>query len=61
MSILAKLKTFVRSMDLFAQPVTFRYAGAPNYESLTGGVASIILILLFVGIFATTVIATLKK
>ena len=54
-------KAFIKKFDLFCQQVTFRYNEEPAYESLTGGCMSIILIIAFLGIFATTLLRTFNK
>ena len=55
------LKEMIKSCDLFAQPVTFRYAHEPEYQSLTGGLTSIVLLIIFLSIFTGNFINTFKK
>ena len=61
MSIKKRLRQFAKSCDLFGQPVTFRYGDEPSYESVTGGVCSIIMVIIFFAIFTGTTINTLNK
>lgn len=61
MSIKKFIKSTIRKCDLFSQQVTFRYNDEPAYETVTGGCVSIIMIIAFVGIFATTLLRTVEK
>ena len=56
-----KLKEFFKTFDLFSQPVTLRYNDEPEYETVTGGVCSIIMIIIFIAIFTGTAINTFNK
>ena len=56
-----RIRELIKTFDLFAQPVSFRYADEPAYESVTGGICSIIMIAIFVAIFTGTTINTLNK
>jgi len=46
---------------LFSRPVTPNYQGEPDYETLTGGICSILLIITFIVVFATTLLGTFGK
>ena len=46
------IKAFVLRSDLFAAASTLRYKGEPAYETLCGGIFSIILVIFFVVVFA---------
>jgi len=61
MSIKKFIKSSIKKCDLFSQQVTFRYNDEPAYETVTGGCVSIILIIAFIGIFATTLLRTVEK
>lgn len=61
MKVPKRLKQFIKTFDLFAQPVTFRYGDEPSYESLTGGICSIIMVIIFIAIFTGTALNTLNK
>ena len=61
MSCKNTLKSLLKRFDMFSQQVTFRYNDEPAYESLTGGCISLLLIIAFVGIFATTLFRTVEK
>ena len=45
-------------MDLFAHNQFLRYRSEESYQTITGGIVSILLIGLFIGIFWTLVIST---
>lgn len=51
----------VKACDVFAQPAAFRFGDEPEYESLTGGTCSIIMIIAFIIIFTNTVLSTIRK
>ncbi len=55
------LKEGIKAFDFFRHPATFRYGEEPEYESLTGGIVSIIMIIIFAIIFFNTVMETIKK
>ncbi len=61
MRIKKLLKSTIRKCDLFSQQVTFRYNDEPTYETVTGGCISIIMIIAFIGIFATSLLRTVRK
>lgn len=52
------IKEAIKSWDLFSQSPTFRFGDEPEYQSLTGGVCSIIIVIAFLVIFVTTAIST---
>lgn len=54
-------KAFVLRSDLFAADTTLRYNGEPAYETLCGGVFSIMLVIFFIVVFATSFIDILNK
>lgn len=54
-------KNFALRSDLFAAPATMRYNGQSSYESLCGGILSIVLVIAFGAIFATSFINVLTK
>lgn len=56
-----KIKEIIKKIDVFAQPATFRFSEQPEYASLTGGIVSIIMIVVFICIFANTVIGTINR
>lgn len=45
-------------MDLFAHSQFLRYRSEESYRTITGGIASLLLIGLFIGIFWTLVVST---
>ena len=54
-------KAFILRSDLFAAAATLRYKGEPAYETLCGGIFSIILVIFFVVVFASQFIEILNK
>ena len=56
-----KFKDFVKGFDLFSQRVGFRFDDESEYETFTGGVCSIITIIIFIAIFTGTTINTVDK
>ena len=61
MAIGRKVKDIVKSFDLFSLKVGFRFDDQPQYETLTGGICSIITIIIFIAIFTGTTINTFNK
>lgn len=59
--MLKKVKDTIKGMDVFAQPATFRISQSPNYQSHTGGIVSIVMIIVFICIFASTVLNTINR
>ena len=56
-----KIKDIVKGFDLFSQRVGFRFDDEAEYETFTGGVCSIIVIICFIAIFTGTAINTFNK
>ena len=52
------LTEFIKEMDLFAHGQFLRYRSEDSYRTITGGIVSLLLIGLFIGIFWTMVIGT---
>jgi hypothetical protein len=52
---------FVKEMDFFSHAQFLRYRSEDNYRSLTGGIVSILLIAIFIGIFSNLAIDTFSK
>lgn len=52
------LKEFILELDLFTHNQFLRYKSEPGYRTLTGGILTIVLIILFAGIFASLAIDT---
>ncbi len=52
------LTEFIKEMDLFAHSQFLRYRSEESYRTITGGIVSLLLIGLFIGIFWTMVIGT---
>ena len=61
MGILDKLKVVVYRADLFSSNTTLRMRGEPNYESICGGMVSLIIIIAFGSIFFGTFIEVITK
>jgi hypothetical protein len=61
MGCLKKIKQLLSGFDLFSQHVSFRFRDEPAYQSATGGVVSLILIVVFVAVFAGTGINTINR
>ena len=61
MPVLDKLRNTVLRFDVFSSGTTLRINGESNYESVCGGILSIILICAFIGIFAASFIGVLTK
>ena len=55
------VKGVIRNCDLFAHKVGLRFGDEPDYESLTGGLLSIIMMVVFVVIFANATLSTINK
>ena len=55
------VRNFVLRSDMFAAAPTLRYNGESSYESLFGGFLSMILVICFTAIFATSFINVLTK
>lgn len=58
---LSKAKKAIKNFDLFSKEVSLRYDGEPEYETLIGGFCSIILIVVFISVFASTLTNTLDR
>ncbi len=56
-----KVKGFIKGVDMFSHPASFRFNDEASYESLCGGVVSVMLVFIFVGVFFTTIRRTLDK
>ena len=54
-------RNFVLRSDMFAAQSTLRYAGQSSYETIFGGILSIIMVLAFMVIFSTTFYDVLTK
>ena len=61
MGFVSFLKNSILRADLFAAPPIFRYKGEPAYETFFGGCLSILLIIGFASIFATSFLNILNK
>ena len=61
MKVLKKIKKICKTFDFFAHRVSFRYDDEPAYETVSGGVCSIIMIIVFIAIFTGTTVNTLNK
>jgi hypothetical protein len=55
------VKEFVLELDLFAHPQFLRYRSEPGYRTVTGGILSIVLVFIFIGIFASLAIDTVQN
>ena len=58
---LNRIKKIFKAFDFFSHRISFRYDDEPAYESVTGGVCSIIMIVVFIAIFTGTTVNTLNK
>lgn len=54
-------KAFILRSDLFSASTSLRYKGVSSYETIGGGVFSIILVVFFIAIFATKFIDLMNK
>ena len=61
MSIKTYLKRALRVIDLFPNNNLFRYKGEPEYTTITGGVASLLILTVFVILFASMGLKTINK
>ena len=61
MGVLKKVQGGIKSLDLFAHPVGLRMNEEPEYESLTGGLLSMVMVVVFVVIFASATLNTINK
>lgn len=61
MKIWKKLRDAISAFDFFSRDITFLYKEKPEYVSLTGGLISIVLIIVFIAVFANTAIGTFNK
>jgi hypothetical protein len=55
------LGEMVKDLDFFEHQSLLRYQREPGYKTLTGGIVSLLLILIFVGLFANLVIDTFNN
>lgn len=55
------VKDIIKNFDFFSQPVTFRFNDQSAYQSITGGIVSIGVIILFAVLFTTTILQTFQK
>ena len=53
--------TVIRRLDMFPSGEYLRYKGQPVYRTITGGVISIVILTIFVILFASTAMETLNK
>ena len=51
----------IKELDIFSHGQFLRYRGEENYRTITGGIVSVILMVLFAGIFSTLVLSTFQK
>ena len=61
MGCLKSIKEAVKGFDLFSRNISLRYEDDMDYTTFTGGVGSILLITLFIVIFASTVVSAFGK
>ena len=61
MGLLKKAKSMIQSFDLFSHQVGFQFDESSEYQSVTGGFLSLIIIVLFIAIFAGTAVNTFNK
>jgi hypothetical protein len=55
------LKELIMKMDLFKTTEYFRYKGEPEYQTLTGGLCSLFIVILFIAVFSSSILTTLSK
>lgn len=55
------VKGFIEELDFFAHPQFFYYKKEPGYRTITGGIVSILLIIVFASIFASLAIDTFQN
>ena len=48
----AKIRSTIKSQDMFAVPVQLSYRGAKSFNTVCGGLASIFLVLFLIAYFA---------
>lgn len=58
--IKGKLHDLVEECDLFCSPISLRYKNDNDYKTLTGGIVSILLIILFLIVFYQKSMETLR-
>ena len=51
----------IKELDIFSHGQFLRYRGEENYRTITGGVVSVVLMVLFAAIFSTMVLNTFQK
>jgi hypothetical protein len=61
MGLARTVKEMVWKCDLFKTTEYLRYRGEPEYSTLTGGICSLLIIILFAAVFANSVLTTLRK
>ena len=61
MGLIRNIREFILRFDLFSTDATLRYKGEPCYESIHCGLFSLVLIGLFIAMFASDVISVLTK
>lgn len=61
MGLCKGVRQLVMKCDLFRTTEYFRYKGEPEYRTLTGGVCSVILVSVFIIVFANSIISTFAK
>lgn len=61
MKVLSTMKFVVRKCDLFRTNSLLRYRDDPEYQSVTGGICSLTMLLVFAIVFTQTIIGTVNK
>lgn len=57
----AKIFSAIKSCDMFSHLICESFKNSSQYSTKTGGVISILIILTFIRVFATTLLRTVNK
>ena len=60
-SCFSRIRKVLRHVDLFPTSKLLRYNGDKEYSSTTGGLVSVVMIIIFMSLFASMGIKTIKR
>lgn len=61
MGFISNLKMLLRKCDSFKTNALLRYREEPEFQSVTGGLVSVMVVIAFTGIFTQTILNTIAK